>query len=783
MEKYFKRKLPPNFEENGDVSRQKNLQIVLPELSVDPGLQKKLQIGFPELPIDPGLRPRISDYSCNIRDEVRKAYLLRGPCQPRGHDFPFKKFGQVSRRFVPAWFDEYPNWLEYSVAKDAAFCLCCYLFRPQVGEQGGGDCFIGRGFSNWKKKERFKTHVGGPNSAHNVAWGNCEALMKQNKHILTCFSKPSLNALIDCLRFILRQGLAFYDNDGYEDLSNQGNFVELLRFLANYNEDIKVIALKNTPESLKLRSPEIQKDIVSAASIETINVIVQDIGDSLFSILIDEALDASMEKHMVVIFRHVDKKGQVIERFVGLEHVTSTCSSLKIVIDKLFSRLGLSLSRLRGQGYNGTSNMMGKFNLLKSLILKENECAYSIHCFAHQLHLSIVALAKNHIEVQSLFHVVANVVNIVGALRKNFDLPHEKLALIVVEEFNSDKLSSGNCLNQETTLERFRDTSWGSYYDTLMYIITMFSSIIDTVELIADDGSISEQKCEANNLLEMMQSFNFVFSLHLMKDILGLTSELSQVLQRGDQDIVNAMKLVGLCKQRLQMMREGGWDSFLCQVSSFCVKHNIDVPYMDDMFLPLGQPRRKAQEITNLHHYRVELYYAILDMQLQELNSSFNEVNIELLLCFACLCPNDSFAAFDKQKLIRLAEFYPKDFSATKLMALEIQLEVYIMDMRSSIEFLELEGIGDLAKKLVETKKHNVYTLVYSLISLALILPVVTATVKRAFSTTNFVKTQLRNRTMDQWMNDNLVVYIENNVFKSIENEAIIQRIESMKMR
>lgn len=34
--------------------------------------------------------------------------------------------------------------------------------------------FISEGFSNWKKKEILNSHVGGPNSTHNQAWGKCE---------------------------------------------------------------------------------------------------------------------------------------------------------------------------------------------------------------------------------------------------------------------------------------------------------------------------------------------------------------------------------------------------------------------------------------------------------------------------------------------------------------------------------------------------------------------------------------------------------------------------------
>ena len=74
-------------------------------------------------------------------------------------------------------------------------------------------------------------------------------------------------------------------------------------------------------------------------------------------------------------------------------------------------------------------------------------------------------------------------------------------------------------------------------------------------------------------------------------------------------------------------------------------------------------------------------------MQLQGLSNRFNETNIELFLCVACLYSNDSFATFDKQKLLRLVEFYPNDFSLVDLVPLETQLNVYIMDVSSDNNF------------------------------------------------------------------------------------------------
>lgn len=70
-----------------------------------------------------------------------------------------------------------------------------------------------------------------------------------------------------------------------------------------------------------------------------------------------------------------------------------------------------------------------------------------------------------------------------------------------------------------------------------------------------------------------------------MKSVLGITYDLSQILQRNNQDIVDAIKFIELSKQRLQVMRDDG-DGWNClfEVHVFCAKNNILVPNMDDLF-------------------------------------------------------------------------------------------------------------------------------------------------------------------------------------------------------
>ena len=97
--------------------------------------------------------------------------------------------------------------------------------------------------------------------------GACQDLMNQKQHIEVCLSNHSnqtqadyrlrLTASVDCIRFLLRQGLAFRGHCESKESINKGNFIELLQFLANHNEEVSKVVLKNAHGNLQLTSPTI----------------------------------------------------------------------------------------------------------------------------------------------------------------------------------------------------------------------------------------------------------------------------------------------------------------------------------------------------------------------------------------------------------------------------------------------------------------------------------------------------------------------------------------------
>ncbi|XP_076885023.1 uncharacterized protein LOC143534411 [Bidens hawaiensis] len=223
--------------------------------------------------------------------------------------------------------DKYP-WLEYSIKVGKAYCLCCYLFKESVGNQGGRDTFSTEGFYNWSKPDALKEHVGMVGSYHNKAMQKCDNLLNQKRSIHEKFDKQSKEERIGNRFpiFLLENSLSFRGHNESEDSFSKGLFLATLKLIGENNPDIY------------------------------------------------ESSDVSLMDQMIVVVRYVDKLGVVKESFIGIGHVKDTSSStLKQAIVSLLA------------SYDGTSNMRGEFNGLKALILKDNQSAHCIHCFAHQL--------------------------------------------------------------------------------------------------------------------------------------------------------------------------------------------------------------------------------------------------------------------------------------------------------------------------------------------------------------------------------------------------------------
>ncbi|XP_050258909.1 uncharacterized protein LOC126703892 [Quercus robur] len=599
---------------------------------------------------------------------------------------------------------------------DAIYCLPCYLFSKKPIGRPGSNAFISTGFNNWKNVKDGMNfplirHVGkDPNSPYKIAVKRCKDLKNYSRHIDKLIEKQTskelennqlwLKTSIECARWLAFQACAFKGHD----------------------------------ESLDSKNREI--------------------GDAKFCILVDEARDESKREQMTIILRFVDKNCFIKERFFHVVHVRDTTMlTLKNEICAVLSRYNLHIENIRGQGYDGASNMRGEWNGLQVLFLKERPYAYYVHCMAHRLQLALVTASREVKVVHQLFDHLTDIINIiVGSSKHNDELQYvqgEQIENMIV----SNEIETGRGANQIGTLQRAGDTRWGSHFQSICSLIKMFDATCEVINTISEEGVNYKQRDDAEGAYQVLTSFEFVLVLHMMKEIMRITNILCQALQQHSQDLLNVMHLVSTTKSLIQKLRDDRWEPLLDIITSFCGQHEIDIPDLNARYTKArGRYRHQDEVLTTIeHHLRINIFTVVIDFQLQELNSRFCELTTNLLTLSSALNPKDAFRSFKIGGICNLAKnYYPQDFTEQEICLLKHQLQHYELDVTNHPDFQNMGTISKLCRGLEILGKSKFYHLIDKLIRLVLTLPVSIATTEQAFSTMKLLKTRLRNRMKDE---------------------------------
>jgi hypothetical protein len=291
---------------------------------------------------------------------------------------------------------------------------------------------------------------------------------------------------IDVARWLAFQGCPFRGHDETLDSRNRGNFLELIQILASYNERVASVVLEKCSKSAKYTSHSIQKEILHVIASKVRDKIREDIGDSKFCIIVDEARDESKREQMAIVLRFVDKDGFIQERFFDLVHVKDTSAlTLKNGISDVLSRYGLNIQNIRGQGYDGASNMRGEWKGLQALFINDCPFAYYVHCFAHRLQLALVTASREVGDVHEFFTNLNSIVNVASASCKRHDQLQAIHATHIAHMQDIGELETGKGANQIGTLKRAGDTRWGSHFNSICSLIRMYDATCIVLEDVA----------------------------------------------------------------------------------------------------------------------------------------------------------------------------------------------------------------------------------------------------------------------------------------------------------
>ena len=152
--------------------------------------------------------------------------------------------------------------------------------------------------------------------------------------------KIRLTSSLECVRYLIAQGLSFRGHDESTTSLNKGNFLEMIDWLKDSNEEVRD-AFDRGGENCKMTSGEIQKDLARCCAEEVTKVIMAELGDKKFSVLIDESRDISVKEQMAVMLRLV-----TIFYFLGSLFTSILRSSMIYLFILIFCRYVIRLQRI-----------------------------------------------------------------------------------------------------------------------------------------------------------------------------------------------------------------------------------------------------------------------------------------------------------------------------------------------------------------------------------------------------------------------------------------------------
>ncbi|CAN6580290.1 unnamed protein product [Malus baccata var. baccata] len=195
---------------------------------------------------------------------------------------------------------------------------------------------------------------------------------------------------------------------------NRGNFIELVKHTAKFNDKVAAVVLENAPKNAKYSSPMIQKEVLNILANIVRRKIREEVGDDI----------------------------------VWVEDTTAT--TLHREIKKVFAFHELPINKLRGQGYDGASNMRGSIVNV------------------------ITTSPKRHTQLQ-----VAHTVNIE-------ELEIMGITDILCRELQNKSQDILNAMNLVTTtkdvLQKLRLDGWATFIDKLAELNSRFSE--EAMELL-----------------------------------------------------------------------------------------------------------------------------------------------------------------------------------------------------------------------------------------------------------------------------------------------------------
>lgn len=574
----------------------------------------------------------------NIPKDVQLALLKEAWIPPENYKFPLSVEGKRTRKFNHHWLKQF-SWLAYSKMMEGAYCRLCVVFanrHPACGTVGSlvvkpqkrykdavSDFYAHQNCGFHKeaadKAEAFLKVCSTGTTVVQLAHSTLASRMERNRKVLA--------SVIESIIFCGRQNIALrgHRDDGEIACSNtgsihEGNFRALLKFRMQSGDERLTTHLRETAKNSTMISKTTQEQIIRLCGKYITDVIVEEVKEAVyFSILADETTDASTKEQMALVLRYV-KDSAVAERFAGFVEVRDTTgAALAEKIWKCVEDLGLDPMLIRGQGYDGASNMSGHIRGVAARIQSLNPLALYTHCCSHVLNLAIVKSCN-----------VAEVRNMFGTIQKTavfFSESAKRMAYLEEAIFETHE----GC--ERARLKKHCSTRWVEQADALCVFVQLYDAVVLAFDRMKRDND-GHTASNATILCAAICQFGFLVSLLCAEFILNYTKPLSVLLQKCGLDMCAASLEVRIVQAALSEVRREVDSKFLTVYNSAVTlgKHAAVVPSMPRV---CGRQTHRANpvglpDMSPELYYRTSVFIPFLDSMMQELDARFSTLHQDI---------------------------------------------------------------------------------------------------------------------------------------------------------
>ena len=202
---------------------------------------------------------------------------------------------------------------------------------------------------------------------------------------------------------------------------------------------------------------------------------------------------------------------------------------------------------------------------------------------------------------------------------------------------------------QAVKLKQIGATRWSCRVYALVAIMRTYSPLLEALQAIAVDATDAKHTAEALGLRMSMMSFDFIIAMFIMIKVLGFTHDLSQLLQRRDQELGNIAAQVQYTMDYLDKLRlDESWTSiwnearklathFACGIAipgpETTMSTRRDIPNF-----MLGA-RNIESQTRAIDWFRINVFCVVINNILSEMKYRFNNANVKILKCLMFFQP------------------------------------------------------------------------------------------------------------------------------------------------